>query len=220
MGTIVPDLGVHESGRKRGKIIRNFFLSQSLMNADMRWLAAFAGALLDARLDIFGGGNAHINSQMTSGYLDTLFRAGCRELAFGVESASQHVLDRMKKGVSVETLTRVLKDSAQAGIWVHTYWILGAPAETREDLLQTIDFFLGNHRPINSYRFYPHRPRSAVESDHADFADYVSKGSANRVETSEYFSAHASFFNAILKVLRRRPPDLDLPPRYLGVTQK
>ena len=77
-------------------------------------------------------------------------RAGCRLLSFGMESGSQHMLDLMDKGTRVETMERILQDSAAAGIWNHTFLFFGFPGETEEDARETIEFFQTNRGAIHS----------------------------------------------------------------------
>jgi radical SAM superfamily enzyme YgiQ (UPF0313 family) len=77
-------------------------------------------------------------------------RAGCRMLRFGMESGSQRVLDRMHKGTRVETMQRILQDSAAAGIWNHAFFFFGFPGETEADAQETIAFFHANQAAIHS----------------------------------------------------------------------
>jgi len=72
--------------------------------------------------------------------LRTMKRAGFEVIYFGVESASRHVLDYYKKGISADQSRRAIDDAKRAGMVVLTSYIIGAPVESREDVQRTIDF--------------------------------------------------------------------------------
>ena len=59
------------------------------------------------------------------------------------ESGVQRVLDNIiNKRLPVETIMPAIERAKRAGLLVHTFWILGFPGETREEMQQTIDFAL------------------------------------------------------------------------------
>lgn len=64
-------------------------------------------------------------------------RAGFRLLKFGLESANQGTLDRLKKKTRVEQITEGCRWAKAAGLTVHLTMIVGFPWETREDALRT-----------------------------------------------------------------------------------
>jgi radical SAM superfamily enzyme YgiQ (UPF0313 family) len=66
-------------------------------------------------------------------------RAGCRIIAYGVESANQEGLDYLNKNTTVEQAIRAFDLTGKAGIQTMAYFILGIPVETFEDELKTID---------------------------------------------------------------------------------
>lgn len=71
---------------------------------------------------------------------EALYKAGCRGVHIGAESASQEMLDSMKKGIKVEQVVRAV-DLAKKHIGhVVCGFILGLPGDTVERARQTIDF--------------------------------------------------------------------------------
>ena len=70
----------------------------------------------------------------------TLYRAGCREISFGIESGSQKILNIINKGVTVEQNMNAIKNAKQAGLTVKAFLIIGAPGETRETIEETKRF--------------------------------------------------------------------------------
>jgi len=67
-------------------------------------------------------------------------KAGFNIIYYGVESASQHVLDYYKKGITPEQSFRAVQTAKRAGMVVVVSLIIGAPGETKEEILKTIEF--------------------------------------------------------------------------------
>jgi anaerobic magnesium-protoporphyrin IX monomethyl ester cyclase len=66
--------------------------------------------------------------------------AGCSYLCYGVESGNQHILDRIKKKITLQKVRNAVKIARDAGINVQASFILGLPGETRETLMRTVEF--------------------------------------------------------------------------------
>ncbi|MFN8625108.1 MAG: radical SAM protein [Candidatus Binatia bacterium] len=68
-------------------------------------------------------------------------KAHCRTLMFGIESGSQKVLDRLKKGQTLAEVETAVTNAKRAGIeLVHGFFVVGSPDETVEDMRATFDF--------------------------------------------------------------------------------
>jgi radical SAM superfamily enzyme YgiQ (UPF0313 family) len=80
-----------------------------------------------------------------------LARVGFRSLYIGLESASERVLALMKKPNSIATISRNLRDAADAGIWTHCFLFFGFPGESEEDARMTFDYILNNSAIIGSF---------------------------------------------------------------------
>ncbi|KPK85325.1 MAG: hypothetical protein AMJ81_03780 [Phycisphaerae bacterium SM23_33] len=72
--------------------------------------------------------------------LKLMRRAGCDTLAYGVESANQVGLDYIGKKTTPEMAREAFRLTREAGIRTMGYFILGIPAETYEQALNTIRF--------------------------------------------------------------------------------
>ncbi len=73
-----------------------------------------------------------------------LYRAGCRKLLFGFETATPRLLKLMQKGQSLKSTLEVARNCAQAGISVTFYAMVGFPTETREEARATLAFLVEN----------------------------------------------------------------------------
>jgi radical SAM superfamily enzyme YgiQ (UPF0313 family) len=72
--------------------------------------------------------------------LKAMRSAGCENIFFGLESASQEVLDTIRKGFSIERAKEVIKTAEKLGIKTHCSFIIGLPGETVESLNKMVDF--------------------------------------------------------------------------------
>jgi radical SAM family protein len=77
-----------------------------------------------------------------------LRRSGCVMLKLGLESGDQGVLDRLEKGIELETAAQVLANLKEAGIGVYLYLLFGTPAETEGAARQTLEFVARHHEAI------------------------------------------------------------------------
>jgi len=74
------------------------------------------------------------------GFALSLAEAGCSMLQLGLESGSQPLLDRMRKGTRVSDASAILSNLSRAGIVAYVYVMLGAPGETETDADRTREF--------------------------------------------------------------------------------
>jgi radical SAM superfamily enzyme YgiQ (UPF0313 family) len=67
-------------------------------------------------------------------------KAGFRFILYGLESANQHTLDKINKGVKVHQIANACKLAKQTGLDPHLTCMIGYPWETQEDAQRTIDY--------------------------------------------------------------------------------
>lgn len=74
------------------------------------------------------------------GLVREMKRAGFVTIFFGGDSASQEVLDLYGKSISPAQTVQAVRNAKSVGLTVFLSFILGAPGETREGILRTLDF--------------------------------------------------------------------------------
>ena len=132
-----------------------FTFNDHVVNADMRVLSDFCDLVLDAKLNRCQDNSAWkkfnwrgavvIREEMDADFMRKMRAAGCRELEYGVESASLVVRRSMNKSpYDLEILGRVINDTHNAGIDARVNFMFGFPGETQEDFQQTLDFLNKN----------------------------------------------------------------------------
>ena len=73
--------------------------------------------------------------------LRNMVKAGCRLLYFGIESANQRILDYYKKGITPQQAKEAVKKAKKSGMDIVVgSFIVGAPTETREEIINTLTF--------------------------------------------------------------------------------
>jgi len=72
--------------------------------------------------------------------LKAMKSAGCGNIFFGIESASQEVLDTIKKGFNIDRAKKIVRLAESIGIKTHCSFIIGLPNETVESLNKMVDF--------------------------------------------------------------------------------
>jgi len=65
--------------------------------------------------------------------------AGFRFILFGVESANQETLDRIKKSAKADETIKILKEASDAGLEPHGTFMTGYPWENEDDEKRTIE---------------------------------------------------------------------------------
>ncbi|MBU7032141.1 MAG: cobalamin B12-binding domain-containing protein [Theionarchaea archaeon] len=69
-----------------------------------------------------------------------MYEAGCTTLFFGAESGNTRVLDTLKKRIQPHQIVDAVTWAKDAGIEVHLSFIIGTPGETRDMIMETLDF--------------------------------------------------------------------------------
>jgi radical SAM superfamily enzyme YgiQ (UPF0313 family) len=72
-------------------------------------------------------------------------RAGVSTLAFGLESASEGVLPKLDKHMSIDKVTEAIRITQNEGIEVELFTMFGLPHEAFEDGLKTLEFVKQNN---------------------------------------------------------------------------
>lgn len=67
-------------------------------------------------------------------------KAGCYSIAYGIESASQDILDIIDKNITVGQSEEAVRLTREAGMQTIGYFMIGSPNETPETIRQTIQF--------------------------------------------------------------------------------
>jgi len=107
--------------------------------------------------------------------------SGCQGVAWGIESGSQMILDRMNKEVTVEQNKEVISWCKKYGMDSRGFFILGFPGETRETIEETKQFiidadpdqyFVSNFIPYPGTDVYENPYKYGITQMSYDFSQY------------------------------------------------
>lgn len=73
-------------------------------------------------------------------------------IAFGVEAGNNKILRRLRKGESIETIEKAIRDACALEYMVTLFFLLGSPGETTADIEDSVNMAL--RHPIYDARFY------------------------------------------------------------------
>lgn len=128
--------------RKYG--FKDFEIVDSIFNADIGRLEAICDLINENGIKIRWSAKAAIRKEMTPVLLAKMKKAGCTDLAYGIESGSPRVLSDMKKNLDLSTAREVIRNTHEAGIRANCFFLIGFPTETEDDFVLTLDFIREN----------------------------------------------------------------------------
>jgi radical SAM superfamily enzyme YgiQ (UPF0313 family) len=117
--------------------IKDFFFRSDNFTASRVFVHALCDKIIEKGLKI----NWVTNSRAKPIDYETLKKmkaAGCWLVAFGIESAGEVTLRRIKKDLTVEDSVMAIKLSKKAGLKTYCFFMLGFPWETKRDVEDTI----------------------------------------------------------------------------------
>jgi len=115
--------------------------------------------------------NGHVKF-MTEEFADLLAETGCVEIGIGIESASQKILDTIKKGITVEQAYNCVSMLKKRGIRVRAFFMVGLPGETYETIAESEKFI--RESGIDDFQLTVYEPYKGTQ-----IRDEIDKGNQN-----------------------------------------
>lgn len=122
--------------------------------------------------------NARANLDLET--MKKMKEAGCHLIIPGIESASQQILNNIKKGTTVSQIVEYVANAKKAGLLVHACYMVGNNGETPETMQDTLRLALKLN--TDTAQFYPLLPFPGTEAYYwakengyikGGYADYV-----------------------------------------------
>jgi len=125
---LLHDLGIH-----------NIHMYADLFTVSRDQVVGLCKSIIEQGLKVRWTCNSRVD-YVDEEILKLMGQSGCWMISWGIESASEDILRRARKGAYPDKVERALRWSRQAGIGNWGYFIIGLPGETEETIRQTIDF--------------------------------------------------------------------------------
>ncbi len=116
--------------------VKEFFFDDDTFTVNQPRAREIAKRLKPLRITWSASSRANLSYET----LKTLKDAGLRLLMVGYESGNQEILDRARKGITIEQARQFTRHCHELGIKIHGTFILGLPGETHDTIEQTIRF--------------------------------------------------------------------------------
>jgi len=122
--------------------IRFVLFTDDTFTLNMERTARICEEILRRDIKVLWG--CETNANLVNGELiELMHKSGCREIAFGVESGNGEIRSRiLRKKVSDDDLVRAFAKCRRSRVETSAFCMLGFPEETRENMLQTLEFAL------------------------------------------------------------------------------
>ncbi len=112
------------------------FVDEAAPPALMRALSI---EIIRRRLTVVWWTNIRFEKSFTRDLCLLLKASGCIAVSGGLEVASDRLLARIQKGITVAQVARVNKHFTQAGIMVHAYLMYGFPTQTAQETIDSLE---------------------------------------------------------------------------------
>jgi anaerobic magnesium-protoporphyrin IX monomethyl ester cyclase len=165
---------------KKNYALKEFLFFDDVLTLDMKRTTRMCNLMLEKNLDLKWVCCTRANA-VTKELLTLMKRAGCKEIAFGIESGSDQVLADTDKGVSKDQIRQAAKWCHEVGILFYGLAIIGLPGENEQSVQDTIDF-INEIEPFYSQFGY------CTPFPNTDTYDWFkSRGLLKTEDWSEYF---------------------------------
>jgi radical SAM superfamily enzyme YgiQ (UPF0313 family) len=166
-----PNLCVDEI-EELGRIgFSDITIEDDLFTLNRKHLLAICGDLIRRDTGIRWNAFSRVDT-ITPEIVETMARAGCQAVCFGVESGNQEILDLAKKKSDLQKVRNAMRMTQTAGISAIASFIIGLPGETVETLRKTVEFASQLHEEFGSlcgFHVLAPFPGSEVRQRAADY---------------------------------------------------
>lgn len=128
------------------------YFDDDVFNVDKKHVLDICKGIKKRKINIPWAAMARVDL-MDEELLERMVDAGLYAIKYGVESASQKVLNFCKKNINLEKALRIIRFTKSLGVKVHLTFCLGLPGETRETINETVRFIKDIHPDSMQFSF-------------------------------------------------------------------
>ena len=190
--------------------VRHITFVDDLFTVRKQRVVEMCQAFLDEGFTFTWSCNSHPNL-LDAATMDLMKRAGCWQIAYGIESGSQRVLDVVKREVRIPKMRETLRMTRAAGIRAKGYVMIGHPTEALDSLAETAAFLKEVELDIcqiTKFTPYPGTPSYSTIRKFGTFTeDWEQMNAMNFVFIPNGLDEHVleSYFDHMYRRFYRRP---------------
>lgn len=174
--------------------VREFHIVDDNFTFDMDYCKSVLRGIIDLNLDIsLATPNGIRMDYLDDEMLELMREAGQYLITVAVESGTDRILRKMKKGTTVDKIRKNIALIRKHGFPVAGFFILGYPTETREEMMQTIRFSKG--LGLIRANFFTYLPLPGT----ASYNELVSSGEIEKVDWNNFLFMSAPYTPAGIK---------------------
>lgn len=118
--------------------VKEILIDDDNFAVDQNNVKKFCQLMIDNKIKLKWVVQCRVNLQYETMVL--MKKAGCNLVVVGYESGSQKVLDGMHKGITLEQSKKFNDAAKKAHMRVHGCFMVGNPGETKETMMETLEF--------------------------------------------------------------------------------
>lgn len=155
---------IDELRRVKALGLEEFYLRDFTFGPSRKRGHALASAMAEADLGLRWSSECRTDV-LDEALLDRMRAAGCEIILVGIETGEEVVSRRLGKRFGGDRTRRILDHANALGIRVCGHFVLGSPAETREQILKTIDYACELPIDYASFNLYAPRLGTSMRDD-------------------------------------------------------
>ncbi len=173
-------------------------------NIDNKRVEAFCDLLIENNSKILWSASVRA-TKISQELANKMKKAGCYNVAIGIESANNFVLSEMKKQITIEEIEEGIKMFKNAGIEVLGQFVIGSPHDTLETVQQSMDWAKNSECDfVNFYSVLPFKGTSQW--------DYIS-------ENGKFFTKTIHDFHSIEPRIIFETPEFSYNDRLTAINR-
>jgi len=186
--------------------IREIHIEDDNFTHDQEYVKKFCKALRENNLDVtWTCPNGVRLDSLTKDLLLDMKGAGLYSLSMGVESGSDRILKDMRKVINKEKIREKIALIRECGLEASGFFIIGYPAETKKDIIETINFAINLDLKRVAFSLFKPFPGTEITSrliESGEMKDMTGEDWARFVLADAVY-APPGFTRAEMKKLRR-----------------
>lgn len=150
--------------------------------------------------------------------LQTMEKAKCWQISYGIESGDQQILDHLNRDSILTEDAKTIRATKQAGISTRGFFMLGLPGDTEETMAKTIEFAKSLELDVAHFSVFTPFPGSEL------FSSLKAEGKLKQISYDKYtpfspvqiaYSPDGLKADTILRYQRRAYQEFYLRPRFI-----